>query len=174
MSRYGYICPYFEWQNVMSTAKAAIIENINKISDDLDEMEIIERLYMLSRLEHSRKQCREKGTIPQNNGKRKYQYKLEWSSDAIIDLDASGIAADELRQQAKMLRKNPEKGTIIQEIGDEHFREIYYKICNIVYEVAENVIIIHEIYERPCIFNRSFSKLAYIELCEKVKFAESN
>ena len=148
----------------MSIAKVAIIENINKISDDLDEMEIIERLYMLSRLEHSRKRCQEEGTMPQNNGKRRYQYKLEWSPDAIVDLDASGIAADELRQQAKMLRKNPEKGTIIQEIGGENFREIYYKICNIVYEISENAVIVHEIYERPCVFNHSFSKLAYNEV----------
>lgn len=144
----------------MSAAKAIVLKNINKISNDLDEMEIIERLYMLSRLEHSRKHCKEQGTIRQNGGKRKHQYELEWSPDAIADLDAAGRAEDELRQQVKSLRKNPEKGIVIHEVGDEHFREIGYKNCNIVYEINEAKILVHEIYERPCIFNHSLNKLA--------------
>lgn len=138
----------------MSTAKVTIIENINKISDDLDEMEIIERLYLLSRLEHSRKRCQKEGTV-QNSGKHKHQYVLEWSPDAIDDLDAAGMAADELRQQAKMLRKNPQKGEPIQEIGNDLFRELFYKKCNIVYEITETSILVHEIYNRPCIFNHT-------------------
>lgn len=143
----------------MSAAKAIVLENINKISNDLNEMEIIERLYMLSRLEHSKKRCEEEGTIRQNNGKRKHQYELEWSRDAIADLDAAGRAADELRQQVKSLRKNPERGVVIREVDDEHFREIGYKNCNIVYEIKETKILVHEIYERPCIFSRSLNKL---------------
>ena len=85
----------------MSTAKATILENISKISDELDELEIVERLYMLSRLEHSKRRCCEEGTVSQKNGKRKHPYELEWSPDAIVDLDTAGIAADQLRQQAK-------------------------------------------------------------------------
>ena len=47
----------------MSTAKALIIEKINSLSDEMDELQIIERLYMLARLEHSRNRCRTEGTI---------------------------------------------------------------------------------------------------------------
>lgn len=154
-------------EHAMSAAKANVLENLNKLSNDLDEMEIIERLYMLFRLEHSKNRCKEEGTILQNNGKRKHQYSLEWSPDAIVDLDAAGIAADELRQQIKSLRKNPEKGIVIHELGNEHYREIYYKRCNIVYEIKETTVLVHEIYERPCIFNRSLNRLVCAELCEK-------
>lgn len=157
----------------MSAAKANVIENLNKISNDLDEMEIIERLYMLFRLEHSKKRCKEEGTILQNNEKRKHQYSLEWSPDAIADLDATGTAADVLRQQIKSLRKNPEKGIVIREIGNENYREIHYKKCNIVYEIKETTVLVHEIYECPCIFNHSLNRLACTELCEKEISAET-
>lgn len=146
-----------EWGIIMSVAKTTIIDKLNKISDDLEEMEIIERLYMLSRLEHSKKRCKEEGTMTQKSGKHKAQYTLEWSPDAIEDLDAVGIAAGELRQQAKMFRKNPEKGTVIPEIGSEDFREFIYRKCNIVYEIRETAILVHEIYNRSGVFNRSFA-----------------
>lgn len=45
----------------MSSSKASIIEKLNHISDDMNEEEIIERLYMLMRLEHSRNRCDEEG-----------------------------------------------------------------------------------------------------------------
>ena len=42
----------------MSEAKATIIRILQNMPDDtLDEMEIIKRLYMLVRLENSRKKC---------------------------------------------------------------------------------------------------------------------
>lgn len=47
----------------MSTAKTLLIDRINNISDDMDEMQIIEQLYILSKLEHSKKRCEEEGTI---------------------------------------------------------------------------------------------------------------
>ena len=47
----------------MSTAKELIIDRVNNMSDDMDENQMIDRLYMLSRLEHSRKRCQEEGTI---------------------------------------------------------------------------------------------------------------
>lgn len=150
----------------MSIAKETILENMNRISETLGELEIVERLYMLSRLEHSKRRCCEEGTVSQKNGKRKHPYELEWSPDAIVDLDTAGIAADQLRQQAKALRKNPEKGTVIPEIGDEHFRELGYKICNIVYEIKETSILVHAIYEKPLVFNRAINKLAYSELLD--------
>ena len=47
----------------MSSAKAMLINKINNASDELDEMQIIEQLYVLSRLEHSKRRCEEEGTI---------------------------------------------------------------------------------------------------------------
>lgn len=46
----------------MSTSKANVIEKLNLIPDDLDETQIVERLYMLLRLERSRQLCEEDGT----------------------------------------------------------------------------------------------------------------
>ena len=48
----------------MNNAKPAIMEHLNMISDDVkDDVEIHNRLYMLIRLEHSRKRCKSEGTI---------------------------------------------------------------------------------------------------------------
>lgn len=47
----------------MSTAKTFLIDMINNASDELDEMQILEQLYVLSRLEHSKKRCAEEGTV---------------------------------------------------------------------------------------------------------------
>lgn len=46
----------------MSGSKANVIEKINRMPDDMDEVQLIERLYMLTRLEHSQKRCEEEGT----------------------------------------------------------------------------------------------------------------
>ena len=48
---------------IMSSAKSTLIDRIKNISDDLDEMQIIEQLYVLNRLEHSKRRCEEEGTI---------------------------------------------------------------------------------------------------------------
>ena len=47
----------------MSTAKTLVIDRINTFSDDIDEMQLIEQLYVATRLEHSKKRCAEEGTI---------------------------------------------------------------------------------------------------------------
>ncbi len=48
----------------MSSAKAAIMEHLKLISDDMkDEAEVLNRLYMLMRLEHSRERCKSEGTV---------------------------------------------------------------------------------------------------------------
>ncbi len=47
----------------MSGSKANIIEKLNYIPDDMTEEQIIERLYMLMRLEYSRNRCEEEGTF---------------------------------------------------------------------------------------------------------------
>ena len=51
----------------MTAAKSQVIEKIRNMSDDLDELQIIERAYMLTRLEHSRKRCAEEGTVPDSD-----------------------------------------------------------------------------------------------------------
>ena len=43
----------------MSTAKEIFIDRVKSMEDDLVEL----HLYMLTRLEHSRKRCAEEGTI---------------------------------------------------------------------------------------------------------------
>ena len=45
----------------MSSSKLNVIERINRMPDDMDEVQLIERLYMLIRLEHSMKRCEEEG-----------------------------------------------------------------------------------------------------------------
>ena len=46
----------------MSGAKAAVMNNLQKVPDNItDEIEVINRLYVLARLEHSRKRCDEEG-----------------------------------------------------------------------------------------------------------------
>ena len=139
----------------MNEFKQNLIDRINKLSDDLTEMQIIERLYMMSRLEYSKKCCKEKGIISQTSGKRTYKYELAWSPVAIGDLDAARMNADELRHQAKALRKNPQKGTIIEEFNKECYRELKYKNCNIVYEILDTTILIHEIYNYSYISDRN-------------------
>ena len=48
----------------MSEAKAAVMNNLKKIPDTItDEMEVINRLYALARLEHSKKRCEEEGVL---------------------------------------------------------------------------------------------------------------
>lgn len=61
----------------MSNAKATVIDKVNNISDNLDEMQIIERLYMLTRLEHSIKRCNEEGTISDSELDNHFKAKRE-------------------------------------------------------------------------------------------------
>lgn len=47
----------------MSSSKQSVIEKINLMPDDMDESQLIERLYMLMRLEHSQRRCETEGTF---------------------------------------------------------------------------------------------------------------
>ena len=47
----------------MSSAKATMIEQINSMPDDMNTMEIVERLLILNRLEHSKQRCEAQGTM---------------------------------------------------------------------------------------------------------------
>lgn len=46
----------------MSESKVNIIEKINLMPDDMNEIQLVERLYMLICLEHSQKRCEDEGT----------------------------------------------------------------------------------------------------------------
>lgn len=49
---------------IMSKAKAIVMEHLKSISDDVtDEAEVLNRLYMLLRLEHSKERCNNEGTV---------------------------------------------------------------------------------------------------------------
>lgn len=50
-----------EGGELMSKSKKYILEKLDQIPDDMSEEQIIERLYMLMRLDHSMKRCEEEG-----------------------------------------------------------------------------------------------------------------
>lgn len=96
--------------------------------------------------------------------------KLEWSPDALDDLDAiyDVIALDdedtadrfvgELREKARTLRISPRIGIKIEEIDDEAFRELHYKGYTIVYEIREDAIRVHEVYNQRRMFIRTYNR----------------
>ena len=45
----------------MSESKSQVLKILNTIPDEMSEMEIVERLYMLTRLEHSIERCEKEG-----------------------------------------------------------------------------------------------------------------
>lgn len=60
----------------MSTAKSLIIDKINMISDEItDEMQIVEQLYILMKLEHSKKRCEEEGTLSTEEVRKHFEEK---------------------------------------------------------------------------------------------------
>lgn len=60
----------------MSTAKSLVIDKINMISDDItDEMQIVEQLYILMKLEHSKKRCEEEGTLSTEEVRKHFEEK---------------------------------------------------------------------------------------------------
>ena len=100
--------------------------------------------------------------------------RLEWSPDALDDLDGifDYIAQDnpdrafsfigELRSGIYVLKDAPRIGTIIQELGDDAFREYYIKGYNFIYEIKEESILIHEVYNPQRIFIRSYNRASCI------------
>lgn len=60
----------------MSTAKSLVIDKINMISDEItDEMQIVEQLYILMKLEHSKKRCEEEGTLSTEEVRKHFEEK---------------------------------------------------------------------------------------------------
>lgn len=98
---------------------------------------------------------------------------LEWSPDALDDLDDiwDYIAMDspdnasdfisEIQDKAEEVAKSDltdKFGTPIPEIGDDRFRELHYKGYNIVYEIRQNAIRVHEVYNQKRIYIRSYKR----------------
>lgn len=96
--------------------------------------------------------------------------KLEWSPDALDDLDTiyEIIALDDedtamrfisqLQEKARNLLDSPRIGVIIEELDNESFREFHYKGYTIIYEIQRNAIRIHEVYNQRRIFIRTYRK----------------
>ena len=61
----------------MSGSKASVIEKINRMPDEMNEFELIERLYMLSRLEHSRQRYQTEGTFSDEDVSEYFRKKRE-------------------------------------------------------------------------------------------------
>ena len=61
----------------MSTAKAAIFDEINAMPDNLDELEIIDSLYHRMRLKQSRESIEEYGTLSTDEVREYFRNKRE-------------------------------------------------------------------------------------------------
>ena len=95
---------------------------------------------------------------------------LEWSLDALEDLDHiwEFIASDnpvrafsfieELQAEARKITSAPRMGTVIPELNREEYREVYYRGYNIMYEIKESAILIHEVYNHNKIYIRSYQR----------------
>lgn len=96
--------------------------------------------------------------------------RLEWSSDALDDLDAiyDAIAMDDenaaarfidkLRTKAGTLLAAPRIGIRIEELCDDAFRELHYKGYTIIYEIRDEAIRIHEVYNQRRIYIRTYDR----------------
>lgn len=70
----------------MSNAKTAIMEHLNLISDDVtDEVEVLNRLYMLMRLEHSKERCKTEGTVSDTELAEYFSKKREKYNEALCN-----------------------------------------------------------------------------------------
>ena len=78
--------------------------------------------------------------------------RLEWSPDALDDLDAiyDAIALDD--------EVAPRIGIQIEELGDDAFRELHYRGYTIIYEICEKAVRIHEVYNQRRIYIRTYNK----------------
>lgn len=95
---------------------------------------------------------------------------LEWSPDALDDLDAiyDAIALDdenaaerfidEIRAKARTLLTTPRIGIRIEELGDDAFRELHYRGYTIIYEIRDKAVRIHEVYNQRRIFIRTYDR----------------
>ncbi len=96
--------------------------------------------------------------------------RLEWSPDALDDLDAiyDAIALDDedaaeqfidqIRAKAGTLLTTPRIGIQIEELGDDAFRELHYRGYTIIYEICEKAVRIHEVYNQRRIYIRTYNK----------------
>ena len=72
----------------MGNSKQKIIEKLNCIPDDLSEEEIIERLYRMMRLEHSKQRYEKEGSITDEQVTAHFVDKLSALDRGIEDMEA--------------------------------------------------------------------------------------
>lgn len=96
--------------------------------------------------------------------------RLEWSPDALEDMDAiydvialdnenaAGRFIDEIRAKVGTLLTTPQIGIRIEEIDDDAFRELHYKGYTIIYEICDETVRIHEVYNQRRIYIRTYDK----------------
>ena len=96
--------------------------------------------------------------------------KLEWSPDALDDLDAiwdniavkdvdaADLFIEKLIDEAKKACKAPKCGVPIVEFEDNNFRELYFKGYTIVYEIRYDQILVHEVFNQKRVFIRSYKR----------------
>lgn len=95
---------------------------------------------------------------------------LEWSKDAIEDLemiwdniaqddvDAADTFVEKLRDEARNACVAPKAGHIIPEFENDLYRERYYKGYTIVYEIKDECILVHEVYNQRRVFIRAYNR----------------
>lgn len=70
----------------MSSAKATIMDHLNLISDDVtDEVEVLNRLYMLMRLEHSKERSKTEGTVSDDEVEEYFSKKREKHQESLCN-----------------------------------------------------------------------------------------
>lgn len=96
--------------------------------------------------------------------------RLEWSPDALDDLDAiyDVIALDDenaaerfidqIRAKARTLLATPRIGIQIEELGNDAFRELHYRGYTIIYEIRDKAVRIHEVYNQRRIYIRTYDR----------------
>ncbi|MBR6315475.1 MAG: type II toxin-antitoxin system RelE/ParE family toxin [Lachnospiraceae bacterium] len=95
---------------------------------------------------------------------------LEWSKDALEDLDViweyitedsidnADSFIDQLIDESYKICEVPQSGTVIPEIQNPNYREHYYKGYTIIYEINNDRIIVHEVYNQKRIHIRTYKR----------------
>lgn len=102
------------------------------------------------------------------------EYSVEWSLDAQDDLDncwsivyeesndleVADNFVNRIIDYVEGVCKTPKNGHIIEIIGDDNYRELYYQGYTIVYEILPDkvAVVVHEVYNQKRIFIRSYER----------------
>lgn len=100
-------------------------------------------------------------------------YRVSWSPEALEDVEsiASFIARDsafyakavvnKLIESSRSLKKYPERGRIVPELGDKDVREIFVYSYRLIYRIHEkNILIVAVIHGKRLIVPKSDNDMA--------------